>query len=116
VVIAGRTDEDGIFKFEELPKGVYYFREFDAPAGYLLDETPIRFEVLEHGVIVKAEMTNQRIERSRTPQTGDDSSPVLPLLVMGIAFIAIVTGCVKKRKAKKQNSQMEETQESTPEE
>lgn len=62
IVIEGRTDEKGIFSFEQLPKGTYFFQEFDAPQGYELDETPLKFEMKEDGDLVKVEMMNKKIE------------------------------------------------------
>lgn len=91
VVIEGKTDNQGQFTFEKLPKGVYYFQEFDAPSGYQLDETPIQFEIKEEGEIVKCTMTNQLIpnEKGSLPQTGETTSilgiALGSLLLIGIA-------------------------------
>lgn len=78
VLIQTRTDENGKAFFEKLPVGNYYFREFDAPKGYQIDETAFPFEVKEHGEIIKCEMTNQKIpsqaapkKTDHSPQTGD---------------------------------------------
>lgn len=91
VVIEGKTDNQGQFIFEKLPKGVYYFQEFDAPSGYQLDETPIQFEIKEEGEIVKCTMTNQLIpnEKGSLPQTGETTSilgiALGSLLLLGVA-------------------------------
>ncbi|WP_141240791.1 SpaA isopeptide-forming pilin-related protein, partial [Listeria monocytogenes] len=91
VVIEGKTDNQGQFTFEKLPKGVYYFQEFDAPSGYQLDETPIQFEIKEDGEIVKCTMTNQLTptEKGNLPQTGETTSilgiALGSLLLVGIA-------------------------------
>lgn len=61
VVVQGRTDENGDVTFKRLPIGKYYYREYDAPAGYIIDETAYSFEITEEG-IVKAEMTNKKTE------------------------------------------------------
>lgn len=104
VIIEGRTDDDGIFTFENLPKGNYFFKEFDAPDGYLIDESLHEFEIKEHGEIVKCEMTNKKEEipevkvesnkdtpqQSSTqsyPQTGEEQSSIL--LAVGISVIVI---------------------------
>lgn len=43
------TDERGTFVLpEKLPAGVYYFREVQAPEGYLLSGEDIRFEITEN--------------------------------------------------------------------
>jgi uncharacterized surface anchored protein len=44
VIVEGRTNEKGVFTFEQLPIGTYYFQEFDAPDGYRLDETPLNLK------------------------------------------------------------------------
>lgn len=61
IVTEGRTDENGKLTFE-LEYGKYYFQEFDAPNGYVIDETLFPFEIKENGEIVKCIMTNKKIE------------------------------------------------------
>ncbi|WP_288394303.1 collagen binding domain-containing protein [uncultured Vagococcus sp.] len=58
VVVEGRTDSNGKFTFDELPKGTYNFIEFDAPKGYLIDTTPVPFEIKADGEVIKCQMTN----------------------------------------------------------
>lgn len=53
VVFEGRTNAEVLFTYDELPIGNYYFLEFDAPAGYQIDETPIQFEIKENGQVMK---------------------------------------------------------------
>ena len=104
VVIEGKTNSQGQFTFEKLPKGVYYFQEFDAPSGYQLDETPIQFEIKEDGEIVKCTMTNQLIpnEKGSLPQTGETTSilgiALGSLLLMGVASYCFYT---KKKQGNK---------------
>ncbi|MEO2454677.1 SpaA isopeptide-forming pilin-related protein [Enterococcus faecalis] len=80
-VVEGRTDEKGIFSFEQLPKGTYFFQEFDTPQGYELDETPLKFEIKEDGDLVKVEMMNKKIEVPTVdlPKTGTKNYPILVL-------------------------------------
>ncbi|ELS0477854.1 LPXTG cell wall anchor domain-containing protein [Enterococcus faecalis] len=91
VVIEGKTDNQGQFTFEKLPKGMYYFQEFEAPSGYQLDETPIQIEIMEDGKIVKCTMTNQLIpnKKGSLPQTGETTSilgiALGSLLLLGVA-------------------------------
>jgi LPXTG-motif cell wall-anchored protein len=47
------TDDNGIIQVDGLPLGTYYAIETDAPEGYLLDQTPIKFELDGTGVISK---------------------------------------------------------------
>lgn len=62
VVVQGKTDETGVIVFDHLEYGDYFYREYDAPEGYVLDETAYPFSIKENGEIVKAEMTNRKIE------------------------------------------------------
>ena len=76
VIIQGRTDENGKVEFDELEVGKYYFREYDAPGGYYLNEGLFEFEITENGQTVKATMTDEAIpeettvpEETTTPST-----------------------------------------------
>ncbi len=73
IVAEGYTDENGVSKFK-LRYGKFTYEEFDAPDGYILDETPHAFEITEDGQIIKAEMTNEKIPVPKVPQTGDASN------------------------------------------
>ncbi|CAM4315393.1 SpaA isopeptide-forming pilin-related protein [Erysipelothrix aquatica] len=99
VVIEGKTDDKGLFKFRQLPKGVYFFQEFEAPANYQIDETPLKFKIKEHGEIVKVDMTNRKVTTNVwLPQTGEASN--LPLYIIGmvlfLATFVILTKCRKQ--------------------
>lgn len=100
IVVEGQTDEKGIFRFEKLPAGKYYFQEFSAPAGYELDETLMPFEISKEGEVVKCQMTNKKIPNKQEvlPQTGEKNSA---LLWVGILMVSVATGVgyyVKKKK------------------
>lgn len=100
VLIEGRTDSDGKFTFENLPKGTYYFQEFDAPEGYQLDETPIAFEIKEDGEIVKCNLTNKKTESTaELPQTGETSTLLLSILGVGLLSVTAGLYYFKRRKA-----------------
>ena len=60
VVVQGITDKNGKVEFE-LPYGTYYYREYEAPEGYVLDTTPHEFTINEDGSVLKATMTNDPI-------------------------------------------------------
>lgn len=99
VILQTRTDSQGKAVFRNLPAGSYYFREFDAPEGYRIDETPYLFEIREDGEILKCEMTNQKERKSaptssqtpskpkmdHSPQTGDSGSSAVWIAV-GLIF------------------------------
>ncbi|MBC6679548.1 SpaA isopeptide-forming pilin-related protein [Zhenpiania hominis] len=71
VIFEGRTDQDGILTIPELPIGHYYFQEYDAPSGYLIDENLYSFTIQE-GIITKCQMTNQmQMGRIRIQKSGE---------------------------------------------
>lgn len=90
-MVEGYTDENGVAEFE-LRYGKYTYQEFDAPDGYLLDESEYPFEITENGQIVTAGMTNELIP-VETPQTGDSSSTWLwiTLMCVGVMGMAALT-------------------------
>ena len=102
VIVEGRTNEKGIFTFENLPIGTYYFQEFEAPDGYRLDETPLKFEIKEDGKVVKCEMTNQKLETPkrtyRFPNTGTTMNK--NLLIIGFVVVTSALGLFYARKKK----------------
>ncbi|NWL86233.1 hypothetical protein DMN77_01305 [Paenibacillus sp. 79R4] len=60
------TDKNGELLLEDLKPNKYQFIEVKAPAGYLLDKTPVPFEITDKQIeTVFLEKTNQRI-----PSTG----------------------------------------------
>ena len=60
------TDEEGKIVIENIPFGKYYFVELIAPQGYILDGTKHYFEIKENNAIIKANMTNERINVPNT--------------------------------------------------
>ncbi|MBC1444015.1 SpaA isopeptide-forming pilin-related protein [Listeria seeligeri] len=98
VVIEGKTNEKGIFKFRQLPKGIYYFQEFEAPMGYQIDETPLKFEIKEDGETVKVDMTNRKVTTDgKLPQTGDSRNGSLYIVGVALSLTAL-TFILKRRK------------------
>ncbi len=102
IIAESRTNEKGIYTFEQLPVGNYYFQEYDAPDGYVLDETPMAFEIKEDGEVVKCEMTNQKISAPKPtmPKTGDTTNAPLLLLGMILSAGALSILIYRKKKAK----------------
>lgn len=87
VILKGYTNDQGIVVFDKLPVGKYYFREFDAPKGYKIDESPFPFEIRENNEIVKCKMTNQKDEFS--PQT-DDTTSVWLYFVLALTSLFVI--------------------------
>lgn len=102
VIVEGRTNDKGIFTFEQLPKGIFYFQEFDAPKGYQLDETPMQFEIKENGKVVKCVMTNKKMETPdrSLPKTGDTSNIGFALIGLAVSATAIGVLYFRRKKAK----------------
>lgn len=64
------TDEYGTITVENLPFGSYFFREVEAPEGYLPLEEDLLFSVTEDGQVVSLEAKNQPVpEVPTTPTT-----------------------------------------------
>ncbi|WP_207948946.1 SpaA isopeptide-forming pilin-related protein [Erysipelothrix anatis] len=103
IIYEGRTNDKGILVFDELPKGNYYFQEFEAPSDYQIDETPIPFEIKNDGEVVKCEMKNKQIPKATLPKTGEDSS--IKLYVAGVLVsLGAIAMLHYKRKTKKLNN------------
>ncbi|MHC5215954.1 SpaA isopeptide-forming pilin-related protein [Enterococcus sp. LJL128] len=101
VIAEGRTNEKGIYTFEQLPKGIYYFQEYDAPEGYQLDDTPMQFEITENGEVVKCEMTNKKINKNESmPQTGDTTNTAIFALGLVLSVSALGVLYFRRKKAK----------------
>ena len=101
VLFRGKTDKNGIVEFEKLPYGKYFYREYNAPNGYIIDETPFAFEIKENGEIIKAEMTNKPIEKTPGYITTVDNSMVYAQILMFIILISLVIIILAFRKSSK---------------
>lgn len=102
VIIEGKTNEKGIFKFRQLPKGVYYFQEFEAPAAYQIDETPLKFEIKGDGETVKVDMTNRKVTTDgKLPQTGDSTNISLYIAGAVLSLTTLVFILKRSKQAKK---------------
>lgn len=79
VIIQGHTDENGKVEFDNLEVGKYYFREYDAPDGYYINEGLFEFEITENGQTVKSTMTDEAIpEETTTPEEPTTTTPTTP--------------------------------------
>lgn len=109
IVATGMTDKNGIATFT-LRYGKYTYQEYNAPDGYLIDESEYPFEIKEDGQIVKATMTNEKkpTETITTPKTGDDSNvglwiAISALSAAGVAGFGVLAGRKKKKKGQENN-------------
>src|SRR5699024_6805141 len=57
------------------------YREYDAPKGYVVDETEFPFEIKENGVVVKAEMTNEAKPTPPEPEEPEEPTKDEPTTV-----------------------------------
>lgn len=84
------TDADGRISIEEMPYGRWYFKELEAPAGYVLEYAVFEFEVTEEdaGSVIQITATNRS-----TPKLGfsDYINPVIPiaLCILGLSLITV---------------------------
>ena len=102
VLFRGKTDKNGIVEFEKLSYGKYFYREFNAPNGYILDERPFAFEIKENGEIIKAEMTNkQPVEKTPGYITTSDNSMAYISILTVIMLISLIIIAVAFRKSSK---------------
>lgn len=69
LIFTGITDENGKIIIDDLFVGKYFIVETDPATGYRLSEEVVPFEIKENGEIVKANMTNERIEMPKTFNT-----------------------------------------------
>ena len=89
--------------------GTYYYREFKAPKGYVLDTTPHMFKISKDGQIIKAIMTNEAEKKKivkkkehKKVETGSNSVWLIATgavcLIAGAAYLII-----SRKKDKKTN-------------
>ncbi|HDR8116431.1 TPA: Cys-Gln thioester bond-forming surface protein [Bacillus cereus] len=74
-VVKGKTNEQGIAKFEKLPAGKYTYKETFAPEGYLINEETFSFEIKTDGEIIKHVVADQKKEVPPTPETPQPEKP-----------------------------------------
>ncbi|WP_307893212.1 SpaA isopeptide-forming pilin-related protein [Bacillus swezeyi] len=61
-IARGKTDENGVARFDRLPYGKYTYTETIAPKGYILNEETFAFEIKKDGQIVKHAVENHKEE------------------------------------------------------
>ncbi|CAI8815346.1 Adhesin [Bacillus pseudomycoides] len=77
-VVKGKTNEQGIAKFDKLPAGKYTYKETIAPNGYLINEETFHFEIKNDGDIIKHTVQDKKKEVPPTPETPQPEQPQKP--------------------------------------
>lgn len=90
------TDELGKVIINELPIGKYYIIEKEANSLYMIINEKVFFEIKEDGEIVKAKMTNEKIEIIIT-KTGTKET-IIAHIIFGICFLTGLIGMRYERK------------------
>ncbi|MES1050463.1 TQXA domain-containing protein [Bacillus thuringiensis] len=74
-VVKGKTNEQGIAKFEKLPAGKYTYKETLAPQGYVINEETFSFEIKNDGEIIKHTVQDKKKEAPPTPTKPQPEQP-----------------------------------------
>ncbi|MDC2867334.1 SpaA isopeptide-forming pilin-related protein [Bacillus sp. BP-3] len=74
-IVKGKTNKDGIAKFEKLKYGKYTYKETFSPKGYLINEETFSFEIKEDGQIIKHTVKDQKKPSPETPQQEQPQKP-----------------------------------------
>ena len=82
-----RTNDEGKIVIENLPFGKYYYKEVEAPEGYILNPEVISFEIKKDNEIVNTNMTNEKIP---VPSTGLNEN----YFVYGVCAFSIILGAI----------------------
>lgn len=82
------TDENGEIYIESLPYGQYSYQEFEAPAGFVLDETVYPFAIEVDGETISVEMKNEIIPGSISILKVDDNNRPLAGVVFCLEYSA----------------------------
>ena len=77
-VVKGKTNEQGIAKFEKLPVGKYTYKETLAPEGFLINEETFSFEIKTDGEIIKHTVQDKKKEVPPTPEKPQLEKPEHP--------------------------------------
>jgi uncharacterized surface anchored protein len=115
VVATLTTDRDGAAVTDWLDYGDYSVKEKTAKEGYVLDETVREIQIREHEKVYelalendKAPETPQTPDNPNNPKTGDDSNPLLWIVVFGVAAAGLTLLAALRRRSKKQGKEAKE--------
>ena len=93
------SDANGVVMVENLAYGSgYKFVETKSPTGYKLDQTEIRFDILENNKTIEIEATNTFIPAD-IPKTGEDGLPILGCVLIALfSSISLATIIIRRRR------------------
>ena len=84
------TNEEGIADTSNLPYGTYYYKEVEAPEGYIMDSKEHKFNIVENNVLLDAVVYNKKEE---LPKTGgllsEDAQIIMLVSVFAIFAYAV---------------------------
>ena len=80
------TDENGVAESKKLTYGKYYFKEVEAPEGYIMDDSEHEFTITNDGDLIEAIVYNQKEE---LPKTGGLISDNM-IIVLVVSMISIL--------------------------
>ncbi|MEE1074520.1 MAG: SpaA isopeptide-forming pilin-related protein [Acutalibacteraceae bacterium] len=102
VVAEDYTNAEGIVKFT-LRYGKYTYEEFKTPYDYKTNNTVYECEITENGMMVYAEVKNERIDVPTAPKTGDNSKIGFWLGLAAVALGGLISCAIIMFKNKNGN-------------
>ncbi len=87
------TDENGLIRLENIPKGTYYVQETKTLDGYVLDETIYEVEIISDGELANKTIENYKVED--LAQTGLSSR--LLLVSLSVLLSLMLFRYIKKK-------------------
>lgn len=100
LIAEGKTDADGLLRFDDIAYGNYFWQEIATVDGYIAESGYHEFSVTENGQVLEFTVENEPIPD--VPKTGDDSNLPLwfGLLTLSGGTLAGLLFFDKKRRCK----------------
>lgn len=89
---------DGMLSFDNVPFGIWLIREIETVSGYEMNNETFEVNIDWDGCIVELTVINNKVPKS--PQTGDNSKPWIPIIAMLLSAISFVGLSIKFKKRK----------------
>ncbi|MDO4283657.1 MAG: SpaA isopeptide-forming pilin-related protein, partial [Clostridia bacterium] len=80
------TNKDGIAISKDLKVGTYFFREIEAPNGYIMDSNVYKFKITKSNQVIEKTIYN---EKEELPRTGGFLSTDI-IIIIAIAIVSII--------------------------